>query len=138
MIVADTNLAAHLFLDAGWTEQARRIQERDPEWRLPPFWRTEYLNVLWRFASGGILGHGEALRAWRAGVEYMSEGEVDVDGETVLETAIRYSVTAYDAHFVVLAESLGVPLVTADRKLVRACKGVAISYGTFLRRNRSR
>ena len=134
MIVADTNLVAYLLLNSGQTEEAEKVHERDPEWRLPPFWRDEYVNVLWRFHRKGDLTRGEAIRAWREGIELLGESEVAVDGESVLENAMRYAITAYDAQFVSLAESLGVPLVTFDRKLVRACRGVAVSYSGFLRK----
>jgi len=134
VIVADTNLVAYLLLDTSLTGEAEKVRERDPEWRLPPFWRDEYLNVLWRLHRSDNLAHAEAIRAWREGIELLGDCEVAVDGESVLETAMRYAITAYDAQFVSLAESLGVPVVTADRKLVRACKGVAVSYGGFLRK----
>jgi predicted nucleic acid-binding protein len=133
MIVADTNLVAYLILNSGKTREAEKVRECDPVWRVPPFWRDELLNVLWLFHRSGDLTHGEAIRAWQEGVGLLGESEVAVDGESVLETAIRYSITAYDAQFVTLAESLGVPLVTFDRKLVKSCPGVAVSYAGFLR-----
>lgn len=134
MIVADTNLVACFLLDTGLTENAEKVHESDPEWRLPPLWRDEFLNVLWQFHRSGNLSHGDAIRIWREGIGLLGECEVAVDGESVLETAIRYSITAYDSQFVTLAESLGVPLVTFDRKLVKSCPGVAVSYAGFLRK----
>jgi hypothetical protein len=45
MIVADTNLVAQLILELDLTEQAQRVYQRDPDWRLPELWRHEFLNV---------------------------------------------------------------------------------------------
>jgi thymidylate kinase len=42
--------------------------------------------------------------------------------------------SAYDAEFVALARSLSVPLVTADRAVLRECSDVAISLTTLLGR----
>jgi predicted nucleic acid-binding protein len=99
---------------------------------LPRLWRAEYLNVLYLAVKTRGLDRGSALRAWRAGRELVGENEAEVSETSVLETAIHYSITAYDAQFVVLAEDLGIPLVTADRGLVKACPDVAVTYGGFL------
>lgn len=36
--------------------------------------------------------------------------------------ALRHDITSYDAGYVALAEALGLPLVTADRKLARTAR----------------
>lgn len=41
--------------------------------------------------------------------------------------AHRGGVSAYDAEFVCVADALGVPLVSADRRLVRAFPGLVVS-----------
>lgn len=47
--------------------------------------------------------------------------------ETIADVALEYSlqmeVSVYDASYLALAEIYGVPLVTADKKLVRTCQG---------------
>lgn len=47
--------------------------------------------------------------------------------ETIADVALEYSlqmeVSVYDASYLALAEIYGAPLVTADKKLVRACQG---------------
>ncbi len=50
--------------------------------------------------------------------------------KSALEIAIENNITAYDACYVALAKRLGVPLVTADERLVRkfAGKGVDVRW----------
>ena len=48
-------------------------------------------------------------------------------------TALRYRISAYDAQFVVVAERLKVPLVTAYRKVARACGKIAVTLQQFAR-----
>lgn len=42
----------------------------------------------------------------------------------VIHYCNTYSITAYDASYLALAESLGIPLVTADRKLYNSVKKI--------------
>ena len=44
----------------------------------------------------------------------------------ILESALAYGTSAYDATYVTLAESLGVPLITADAALIRQTGGSKI------------
>lgn len=79
----------------------------------------EIAHVLRRYVLDGTLDEGHAartLRHWR---------QLDVERyphEPFLDRAwsLRDNVTAYDAIYVALAETLGELLVTADRKLARS------------------
>ena len=46
MIVADTNLIAHLLLPGEHTRDSERVYEKDPHWIAPLLWRSEFRNVL--------------------------------------------------------------------------------------------
>lgn len=131
MIVADTNLVAYLLIEGTGTDAARAAYSRDPEWALPPLWRSEFLNVLTTAARTGLLTHDEAWRTWRNGVEIFGRREAEPGGEAVLNAAMDAGISAYDAQFVVLARNLGVPLVTGDRALVKACPDVAVAIHDF-------
>ena len=132
MIVADTNLVAYLLIEGTGTSAARAVYTQDPSWTLPPLWRSEFLNVLATTVRAGLLTPAEARQAWRGGVDLFGHREAEPGGETVLTAAIADRISAYDAQFVVLARSLGVSLVTADKALARACPDVAVSMGNFI------
>ncbi len=132
MIVADTNLISYLFLPGDRTPAAEAVLVRDPDWAAPLLWRSEFRNVLAGYLRQGrldlsvaqaIMGEAEALLAGR---------EYSVPSERVLETVAGSGCSAYDSEFVVLARDLGVPLVTADRRILQAFTGLACSPEAFV------
>jgi predicted nucleic acid-binding protein len=134
MIVADTNLVSYLLIEGDRTEVARRVWARDPVWVLPTLWRSEFLNVLATMVRVGRLEAKEARTAWRRARDVFRGSEAEPDGEGVLDAAIEYGISAYDAQFVVVAETLDVPLVTFDEALSVACPGAAQSAESFTER----
>lgn len=131
MIVADTNLVAYLLIAGTWTDVARSVYRRDSDWRLPSLWRSEFLNVLATSVRARVLGRDTSLELWRLATAMFARCESEVDGEAVLRASLRWGISAYDAHFVVAAESLGVPLVTSDRRLLESCASLARSPEDF-------
>ncbi|MCK6526684.1 type II toxin-antitoxin system VapC family toxin [Myxococcota bacterium] len=131
MIVADTNLVSYLLIEGEQTEGARAVWSMDPDWRLPPLWRAEFLNVLATSARAGVLDREQALLVWGRATALFGGGEVEPEGEAVLEVALRWGLSAYDAQFVCVAERLGVPLVTADKAILRACRDRAHPITSF-------
>jgi predicted nucleic acid-binding protein len=133
LIVADTNLVAYLLIEGEKTDTARAVWERDSAWRLPTLWRSEFLNVLSTSVRARVLTLYQAHRTWSIATALFSESEVEPAGDDVLETAVEYGLSAYDAQFVVVAADLGVPLVTADKKLAVACPDLVVPFEQFLR-----
>lgn len=62
-----------------------------------------------------------------AAEEEMAGREAPVESEAVLRLAARSDLTVYDCEFVALAQELGVPLVTADRRVLATFPKVARS-----------
>lgn len=131
MIVVDTNLVSYLLIAGERTETARRVWRKDPEWRLPPLWRSEYLNVLATLVRATDLGSGDALASWFNAIQLFRGREHEPRGQAVLATALRFDLSAYDAQFVVVAEDLDVPLITGDRKILAACPGRTCAIEDF-------
>jgi len=129
VIVADTNLIAYLLIEGERTEAARQLWKEDPSWVAPPLWRSEFLNVLATAFRAEVLTESQAMTAWRRAQDLFGSREVEPGGERVLQTAMRRGISAYDAHFVAVAEDLGVPLFTADQRLAERCGDVAVLVG---------
>lgn len=131
MIVAHTNLIGHLLIDGEQTESARRVWTRDPDWAMPPLWRSEFLNVLVVAHRASALNRHQAVEIWRRSELFMNATEFEPDGENVLQIALDRGLSAYDAQFVAVASELGVPLVTADQRVLGQCPDIAVSIHDF-------
>jgi len=53
--------------------------------------------------------------------------ELEPDGDHVLKTAVEREISAYDTQFVAAAAEFDVLLVTADKRILTKCPGIAIS-----------
>jgi predicted nucleic acid-binding protein len=85
MIVADTNLIAYLLIQGEHTERARRVYTRDPDWRAPPLWRSEFLSVLATTVKAGVLSADQAQSTWSTAVELLKNGEHSPAGKNILD-----------------------------------------------------
>jgi predicted nucleic acid-binding protein len=132
VIVADTNLVAYLLIEGEKTELARQVWTRDPQWRVPPLWRSEFLSVLATSVRVGVIEYAQAVDAWTNAKTLLGRCEREPGGENTLQEAVDHQISAYDAQFVVLAKDLEVKLVTADKKLRHACPEIAVSIEDFV------
>lgn len=127
MIVVDTNILAYLYLPGEQTAKAERLLAREPDWVAPVLWRSEFRNVLAGYLRRKLLTLDQA-RALQAEAEsLMAGGEHDVDSAAVLRLVSESDCSAYDCEFVALAQKLGIKLVTADAKLLKAFSKHAVS-----------
>jgi predicted nucleic acid-binding protein len=120
LIVVDTNVVAYLLIEGDRSAQAQQLWTIDPEWHLPVLWRHEFLNTLATLTKTGRAELDQVQEVWTGAVTLLSFGERDVEMPQALELAVRHRISAYDAQYVALAASLGVPLITEDQKLLRA------------------
>lgn len=100
-------------------------------WCLPQVWRHEFLNVLATHALHGGASPKEAAVVWQEALALLTDSELPVDMRRALRISTQFGFSAYDAQYVVLAQSLGVRCVTEDRRLARAFPDVAISMDAF-------
>lgn len=83
--------------------------------------------MLWVAVRARKLREEQAFAVWRQATRLFAGAERPVDGDEILRAALKYGITAYDAHFVALAERLGDPLVTTDHKsLADKCPGTVV------------
>jgi predicted nucleic acid-binding protein len=119
VLVVDASVLAPVVADSG--SDGRRFRERLGTERVigPDLLRVEVASVLRRHAGNGNLTEQQA---------HMALEDLLAFPITVYPTApllprvweLRPKVTAYDGCYVALAEAVGSPLVTADRRLARA------------------
>jgi predicted nucleic acid-binding protein len=117
VIVVDTNVIAYLYLPGDRSAAAEALGRNDPEWTAPLVWRSELRNVLARNMRARRLDLPAAQSIQAAAERLLAGREFAVDSAEVLRLAAESGCSAYDCEFVVLAEFLGVPLVSADRRL---------------------
>jgi predicted nucleic acid-binding protein len=62
----------------------------------------------------------------------MNGGEYDIASVEVLSLAESSGCSAYDCEFVSLSLNLKVPLVTSDKKVLKAFRGSALSLDKYM------
>jgi predicted nucleic acid-binding protein len=124
---------AYAVLPGDRTDASLAVAARDPAWIAPALWRFELRNVLATAMRLKGLRLPAALAAFSAAEDLVADADLVPSTEACLRLAARGGVSAYDAEFVLVAERLGLPLVTADKKLAKAFPGLAVSSEAFAR-----
>lgn len=134
MIVTDTNLVTYLVVRNEQSELAAAVYEADPVWVAPLLWRSEFRNALSKYVLRGGMTLDAALLALRSAEDIVAGREYRVASEHVLELVVQSRCSAYDCEFVALALDLDVPLVTADKQVLKAFPKIAVSLEKFVKR----
>lgn len=120
MIVVDSNVVAYLYLPGDYTQRAEALLEQDADWAAPTLWRSEFRNILAGYMRRKTLTFETARELQMEAESLLAGAEHEVDSRLVLELVRDSDCSAYDCEFVALAMSLGVKLVTEDKKLLKA------------------
>ena len=131
MIIADTNLIAYLLIRGQNTAEAEAVFRKDSQWVAPRFWRSEFRNVLVLSLRHKLIEMEDALEAMEQAERLIGGQEFEVESSRVLRLAATSGCSAYDCEFVVLAQNLGVPMVTSDRELIAKFKPTVVSMAAF-------
>ena len=132
MIVADSNLIAYLLIQGDHTPAAQAVLRRDPIWAAPLLWRSEFRNVLALYLRQQHLSLADAVQYAEEAESLLQGNEYQVESAPVLRLAEQSGCSAYDCEFVQLAQELGIPLVTSDKRALRAFPSVAVSMLDFV------
>ena len=131
MIVVDTNTIAYLYLPTPDTPNVERLLELDSAWVAPLLWRSELRNIMALHVRKNIVDLTTACQIQHKAEALMAGGEYEIDSLSVLSAAQQSGCSAYDCEFVALAQGLSKPLITADKKLLRAFPDVAVTVKAF-------
>jgi predicted nucleic acid-binding protein len=132
MIVIDSNVIAYCWINGPLTGIAQRVRVEDPDWHAPILWRSEMRSILTGYLRDGSLSAAQIARIMSATEEALAGREHLVPGDRVLEIAAASSLSAYDCEFVALAAVLSVPLVTADKAVLKAFPSRAVTMQAFV------
>ena len=132
MIVADTNLIIHLLVKGPNTETAMDVRQKDPDWRAPFLWQSEFRNAMAGYMRNNLMTVEQALAITREAEDMMSYKEHHVDSTDVLRLVADSTCSAYDCEFIALANHLNVPLITSDSRLLRNFPNRALAPAQFL------
>ena len=131
MIVVDSNVVAYFWVNGPLTAIARSVREKDPDWHLPTLWRSEMRSILAGYLRDGTLSASQIAGIMSAAEASAAGQEHVVASRAVFEIVGESNLSAYDAEFIALAEALDVPLVTADKGVLKAFPGRALTMQAF-------
>ncbi|MCP4603578.1 MAG: type II toxin-antitoxin system VapC family toxin [Proteobacteria bacterium] len=132
MIIVDTNIIAYLYITGERTSQAEQLLTQFPHWNAPVLWRSEFRNVLSLYLRNQILQVDDVLLILQQADELLHGNEYQVPSTRIMQLVSTSICSAYDCEFVALAQYLDLPLVTADKKILREFPNIAMSLDTFL------
>ncbi len=122
MIVCDASIVVKLYVPEEGTEEVRALTAE--EWCAPDFVFVEIGSVLWKKVRRGQVTAEQAGLALTESTKVITRCfATHALAAPALDIALALSHPIYDALYLALARNLGVPLVTADRRLVAACAG---------------
>jgi len=110
----------------------RAVRQKDPEWHAPILWHSELRNVLTAYLRRGLLTRAQIIGILGIADQALAEREHILSDDLVLDIVASSALIAYDAELVALATALSVPLVTADKGVLKAFPDRALTMDTFL------
>ena len=125
MIVVDASALLEVLLNTpAGTLIARRLFAEDETLHAPHLLDVEVAQVLRRYALAGDLDPDRGLQALEDLADFpLTRYPHDLFLPRIWE--LRHNVTAYDAVYIALAETLAAPLVTRDARLASAARRYA-------------
>ena len=117
MIVVDVNVIAYLLIQGAESASAQRVREKDDVWLVQSLWRYEFTNVMSLYVRHREMPEPTGAEILTQAVQLFEPAEHPVDARKAFELALHLGVSAYDAHYLALAEQLETWCVTEDRRL---------------------
>lgn len=124
--VVDTNVILKLFFPEEDSDRAvflfQRLKSGTIDFFVPDLLPVEFINILWVKQRQG---HASAAHCQTILGDFLDLlGKLTVVAsvalaEEILDASIRHNHPAYDMAFLVLADSLNIPFITADASLCR-------------------
>jgi predicted nucleic acid-binding protein len=127
--VLDASVGIKLFVEEDGSDKVDALFQRfadEPDARLhvPTLFFTECTNILWKLVRRGDRS-AEDVQADVRDLLSLALDRVDTEPmlPDILHLATERDISVYDATYVVTAQSLGIPLLTADERLAGKLEG---------------
>lgn len=123
--VVDTSLCIKQFISDPLTPKVNQLFDYltipQSEFFVPDLLYIECANTLWKYVRAGLYTNAEAI-ADLASLKTLSLCVVSTTElmSEALSIGLRSEISAYDACYVALSQQVNAPLITVDKKLVRA------------------
>jgi len=131
VIVVDTNIISYLYLSGERSQQAEQLLSLDPHWCAPVLWRSEFRSVLSQYLRQNLLTIEDVLLILEQAEDLLRDHEYEVPSAHIMQMVNSSNCSAYDCEFAALAGYLGIPLITADKELLREFPKIAKSLDSF-------
>jgi predicted nucleic acid-binding protein len=120
--VVDSSVAVPWVVPEIFSPQATLLLEPNHQRLAPPWIALENGNALWKRVKKGEITPEQARQIFAAMPAYLTYVDASLLTAPALDIAMAIGETTYDSLYVALAESLGEPFVTADRRLYDAVR----------------
>jgi len=124
--VVDTNVILKLFFPEEDSERAVSLFERLESGSIhifvPDLLPVEFINILWVKQRQGQASSADCQTILGKFLDLLGKLTIVASvalAEEILDASIRHTHPAYDMAFLVLADSLSIPFITADASLCR-------------------
>lgn len=127
VIVLDVSAAIQIILQKDKKDYFTSIYSNATWVIAPSLYISEITNVLWKYNKAKIFTHDECQQYVNDGIELVDDFiETKELWKEVLGESIKYSHSAYDLFYAVLARRQDSKLVTNDKDLEKICKKMKI------------
>ncbi len=132
MIVVDTNIIAYLYITGDRSQQSEDLLSYDSDWVAPILWRSEFRNVLAQYMRKNLLKIDDILLIIQQAETLLADHEYEISSAHIMQLVKSSQCSAYDCEFVALAQYLGVPLITSDKKILREFPEITQTVESYL------
>ena len=116
-VVLDASVATKLLLPVPGSDLAARAAELY-DFAAPSFLLTETANALWKYVQRGDTSASDAIRAIGSLANFAAIHSDHALNAEALKKACELNHPVYDCAYLALAERLGCPVLSADKRLL--------------------
>lgn len=135
--VGVNNTIAYLYLNSEKSLLTEHLFRLDSKWIAPSLWKSEFRNVLTLYLRKKLLALDDVLLIIRQAESLMLDNEYEISSAHVMQLVHVSGCSAYDREFVALAKALAIPLITADKKIIKAFPDIARTFDDSLSKHQS-